>query len=63
MYSTCLVYKSNGGVATTFLPVDFDDLPYPRESAMYPVFASNDRKGYLHKAFIVAIELFRMSGK
>ncbi len=26
-------------------PVNFDDLPYPQEGAIYPVLASNDRKG------------------
>ena len=35
-----LLYKVNGGVATTPLLVDFEDLPYPGEGPIPPVFAS-----------------------
>ncbi len=40
-YFTCLLYKVNGGVATTPSPlVDFEDLPYPRGRPYTLVFAS-----------------------
>ena len=32
--------QSNGGVATTPLLVDFEDLPYPQGRSYTPVFAS-----------------------
>ncbi len=38
MYFTCLLYKVIGGVATTPLLVDFEDLPYPRGRSYTPSF-------------------------
>ncbi len=38
--------QSNGGVATTPLLVDFEDLPYPPKKVLYTSFLyQNDRKG------------------
>ncbi len=40
LYAFTVQSNHHGGMATTPLLVDFEDLPYPLEGPMHPVFAS-----------------------
>ena len=54
--------QGNGGVATTSVLVDFEDLPYPRGRFYTPRFCIK-MTAKDARTFCVKIEVFRVSGK